>query len=551
MAASENGAYVSIITSCEIGSSPEVMKKLWKHGEYHIDLYAFHEEDIALLKAACPPDTDPTTVVQLAAEMEPAAAAAIVRSWLPAALQPYCLPPQSPIRALATNFPEISDPDPAKRLRAQRAIIHCAGVAAALGAGCVEIVGGPSFIREANGEIRAGTEIYLQRQAHLLESLHVIDQELARLALRVGIALEIEPGPAYLLNSMARVGDLFTRFDEPRKHLAMATSHIGLNVDIGHMFILSDQDEDPMRALTALMPRIMHFHASDHTLSHFCDLEIPSFHSVEDFKLWVDLFVRVATQRQIRNPFFTGTIAIEVEAGHSIDPAIRSARLMRTWQEEALEGRQNNAVSSSFPPRMEPKVAIIVFVDIVSSTKLLMSIEPEELPARLSAFVRQMEQSIVDQGGFFDKFTGDGFMAVFSPADAQEDIETTVWRTLDFVSNIKGRLFSLLTSSGASPETGRSGYEGLRIGMSLGEVYFGAMNDGPRSQITAIGEPVVEAARLMAHCEQDEVLANAALRDQPRTKSFFVYHGRTELKGLSGKRRIYRFTGIQTRRRSP
>jgi len=136
-------------------------------------------------------------------------------------------------------------------------------------------------------------------------------------------------------------------------------------------------------------------------------------------------------------------------------------------------------------------------------------------------------------------------MAIFSANNEQESAQHIVWRTLDFVSQIKGVLFTLLNQMLSENSSTDAGFEGLRVGMSLGEIYFGAMNDGPRSQVTAVGAPVVEAARIMAMCESNQVLANEALYKQPKTKKLFIEHSYTELKGLPGKRRIYAFTGIK------
>jgi|SRR5579871_1841078 len=548
MAVYADGSYVSTITSCEIGNSRDVIAGLWRHSEYYLDLYAFHEEDIELLAAACD-HPNPQTVTELAAALDPVKAAELIRQWLPAAVRSYCQSPLSPVRALATNFPEISDPDAKKRQRTQEAILNCARLADALGARCVEIVGGPSFNREVqpNGDIntRAGTEIRRQRQTNLVNSLKFLEDKLAEEGLRVGIALEIEPGPAYLLNSISQVNQIFAQPVLRRISRVGFNGHIGLNVDIGHMFILADEGEDPMPKLYEMMPLIVHFHASDHTVSHFCDLEIKSFHTEGDFRRWIDFFFQVS-RLTTRHPFFTGTIAIEMEAGHSLDQAVRSARLMRTWVEEAAAVHNQNVHSTLLPPRMQPKLCTIVLVDIVSSTKLFMSIKTSGmLPIILSAFVRQMEQLVNEKGGFFDKFTGDGFMAIFSANNEQESAQHIVWRTLDFVSQIKGVLFTLLNQMLSENSSTDAGFEGLRVGMSLGEIYFGAMNDGPRSQVTAVGAPVVEAARIMAMCESNQVLANEALYKQPKTKKLFIEHSYTELKGLPGKRRIYAFTGIK------
>jgi class 3 adenylate cyclase len=537
MAYTSNRSFVSIITSCAIGNNRDVIDHLHKHNEDFIDLYIFHDEDCDLLAMAVEGDP-PTSPVELAHLINPAKAAEKIRSWLSPHLRLYCQAPLSPVRALATNIPEISDPNETKRLKARDTVLNCAHLAKELGATCVEIVGGPSFIREPGDgmSLRAGSDIVELRMTQLIKSLQELDAALnsPKSPLSVGLALEIEPGPAYLLSDLERVHEVFARLSKRGPH------HIGINVDVGHMLLLRDQGERPMDDLRRLMPLVMHFHASDQAIAHFSDLELTSFHSADDFMSWIFLFLELTNRTDI-NPFFTNTIAVEMEAGHSIHQAIRSARLLRSWLDDAHTQMLTTSTSVPFPLHMEEQFSVVVFTDIVSSTRLFMSLKPDQLPRVLANFVRHMEQLLVEFGGFFDRFTGDGFMATFSSQSAEVTPEEVVDRSLRFVNRCRAEVRDYLEQCLSGRDDSDAAFAGLRIGISCGPVYFGAMNVGPRAQITSVGATVVEAARIVDLCQPDEILASEGVREKASHTGDFLNPKEYVLKGLPGKHRVYQY----------
>jgi class 3 adenylate cyclase len=531
--------YISVITSCSIRNSQEVIARLCERGEGCLDLYVFQDDDPELLQGACEGPA-PQTVTELVRRMDPVRAAAIVRQWLPDDVRIHCQVPYSPFRALATNFADISSPDEARRRSIRDVLFKCAQLAAALGATCVEIVGGPSFRSKPSGEdieIYAGTDIVQERLDQLKKTLRELDDSLDKANLPVGIALELEPGPAYLLNSIKRIQDVV--LGNGNKYL----KHIGINVDIGHLLLLSEQperqspDNVPLSVLRSpdMMKRIMHFHISDHSLSHFCDLELASFHPPDKFIPWIELYLDTASS-PICNPFFTNTIAIEMEASQSIDQALRSMQTLRTWLTPARLKSKNFAVSSGLTsPRQEQLFCVILFVDIVSSTNLLLSLQPDEMNSVMSSFVQSMERLVTDHGGFFDKFTGDGFMALFGPHRSTEDQAALVKDCLRCTHQVRDGFSQVLQDMNLSNRV--RDYRGSRIGIACGKVHFGMMNNSLRAQVTAVGKPVVEAARILGVCGGNQTLVSDQIRQLVSHDRTFLFrdHGQVELKGLDNE----------------
>jgi class 3 adenylate cyclase/sugar phosphate isomerase/epimerase len=548
---------VSVLTSCAIDETRNVTDSLYAHGEHSYDLYIFQERDRALLAPAsslsvedC--ESDNVSLAEFMCSLDVHKAADIIMTWLHPSLRNYCQPPFSPIRALATNFPDISDADPIRRETAREAVLQAARLAAELGASCVEIVGGYSFdLRErsepgADGQTKPlhirhdraiGRVLTERRMDHLIESLKELNRSLDYEGIEVGLALECEPGAAYLLNDLHRVTGLLD--DLPLKEYP----HIGLNVDIGHMFILANESGaaigplvDPHSRLSEELyaNRIMHFHASDHTRSHFCDLEIPSVHTREDFTRWIKLFLDAVSGQP--SQYFTSTIAVEMEAARSIDNTVRSARTIREWTDELARIRNLLARPYKALSRMQNKSCCVVFCDIISSTELLMALSPTRVPEVLSEFIRQVETKVVSHRGFFDKFTGDGFMAIFEQ-DENEAASDVVQRSLLFANEVRPVGFSVFAG-----EHDEVAFGGLRVGVSYAPIYFGLMNDGPRAQITAVGEGVVLASRIMNECEPNEILVSEGVYGNALNKAVIHFHKTCDLKGL-GQRNIFKFTG--------
>lgn len=554
-----SGPHVSIITSCITGpttSTKQVLDRLSQRGEEWFDLYVFQEKDSDLLREACQPlhekdlskgkegETEPEQkpleppINDVIRQMNPSKAAKVIRTWLPPEWQARCGTASSPIRGLATNIPDLSDPDQVRRQAAVDMVFNCALLARELGATCVEIVGGPAFNRGAgaNEPVHGGSEVVRQRLDCLRESLRQLDNALVAGEIPVGLALEIEPGIAYLLNDLKRVEDLFN---------SLGTAlHIGLNVDVGHLLLLDNDGKQRHETLHTpkWIRRIQHFHISDHSIGHFCDLELNTFHNGSEYSPWIKLFVEVLL-RSDRNQFFTETMSVELEACPTSDQAIRSARILRAWIGDAV---RNHSKTHDTPARhrMAPQKAVVMFVDIVSSTQLVSSLPLDRMAEFLCAFVHRMERRVSHYRGFFDKFTGDGIMAVF-PISATCPINEVVQNCIDCASHVRLDFRDLFRSYLAnSPAQSSREFEGMRIGIACGEVYFGSMNSGLRAQVTAVGETVIRASRVMGVAEGDQILVDEEIATQAMKFLHYELLGERALTGLPGMIRVFELKGV-------
>lgn len=127
----------------------------------------------------------------------------------------------------------------------------------------------------------------------------------------------------------------------------------------------------------------------------------------------------------------------------------------------------------------ERKLATVLFADLVGSTALAGSQDPERTRARLDRFYDAMAEEIERAGGTIEKFAGDAVMAAFGAPSALEDHAE---RALHAALAMQRRLADLF-----------EGQLELRIGVNTGDVVVGHARAGSSF---ASGDAVNVSARL-------------------------------------------------------
>src|ERR687888_1657909 len=136
----------------------------------------------------------------------------------------------------------------------------------------------------------------------------------------------------------------------------------------------------------------------------------------------------------------------------------------------------------------ERKLVTVLFADLVGSTALGGSEDPERTRALLERFYEAMAEEIECAGGMVEKFAGDAVMAVFgAPAALEDHAERALHAALALLHRTR-ELDARLE---------------LRIGVNTGEVVVGRPREGS-SFVT--GDPVNVAARLEQGAEPGEIL---------------------------------------------
>ncbi|MFL5960890.1 MAG: AAA family ATPase [Gaiellaceae bacterium] len=139
---------------------------------------------------------------------------------------------------------------------------------------------------------------------------------------------------------------------------------------------------------------------------------------------------------------------------------------------------------------MERKVATVLFADLVDSTGLVSSADPEVVRGRVNRYFEVVSERLEAHGGTVEKFAGDAVMAAFGvPLAHEDDAERAVRAALEIVPRVEELELS------------------VRIGVESGEV---VIEDGESTFAT--GEAVNLAARLQQAAQPGEILIGPAAR---------------------------------------
>lgn len=178
----------------------------------------------------------------------------------------------------------------------------------------------------------------------------------------------------------------------------------------------------------------------------------------------------------------------------------------------------------------ESRRASMVFVDLIGSTAMAEVLPPGEVVATLNAFFQAVVETVKAEGGWVNKFEGDGALCVFGVPGLQPDHEQ---RALRAARALRAKL----------AEVARS-HPGLDagIGVSAGTVVAGNVGTEERFEYTVIGRPVNEAARLTELAKQrpGRLLASAAAVEAGGPERLrWVDRGRVGLRGQNEPTVIY------------
>ena len=170
----------------------------------------------------------------------------------------------------------------------------------------------------------------------------------------------------------------------------------------------------------------------------------------------------------------------------------------------------------------ESRRASIIFVDLIGSTAMAEVLPPGEVVATLNAFFQAVVDTVQAEGGWVNKFEGDGALCVFGVPGFQPDHEA---RALRAARKLQSRL-SAVAEEHPGLDAG--------IGVSAGTVVAGNVGTEERYEFTVIGRAVNEAARLtdLAKQRPSRILASAAaVRAAGEERAHWSDRGRVGLRG--------------------
>lgn len=140
--------------------------------------------------------------------------------------------------------------------------------------------------------------------------------------------------------------------------------------------------------------------------------------------------------------------------------------------------------------RGERREVGVVFVDVIGSTQLVQSRAPEEVVSILNQLFATIVKVVTDEGGWVNKFEGDGALCVFGAPASTDDYAQ---RALRAARTLRRELLAL---SMVEPALDAA------IGVSAGTAVAGNVGAEQRYEYTVMGSPVNEASRLTTEAKQ-------------------------------------------------
>jgi class 3 adenylate cyclase/tetratricopeptide (TPR) repeat protein len=175
-------------------------------------------------------------------------------------------------------------------------------------------------------------------------------------------------------------------------------------------------------------------------------------------------------------------------------------------------------LAAAEPAREQRKVVTVLFCDLVGSTALGESTDPEALRARMRRYFEDLRAILERHGGSVEKFAGDAVMAVFGIPVSHED----------------DALRAVRAASEMREAIAEHGLE-ARIGVNTGEVVVGG-----EGETLVTGDAVNIAARLEQAAPAGEILIGAETRLLVRDAVRFEAVDPLALKGKSQPVQAYR-----------
>ncbi len=183
----------------------------------------------------------------------------------------------------------------------------------------------------------------------------------------------------------------------------------------------------------------------------------------------------------------------------------------------------------------EERTATVLFSDIRSFTALTTGRHSAEVLSWLNRYLSAMSRVIKVNGGFLNKFIGDGIMVVFGvplSRGVEEDACRAVQTALDMLESV--------SELNARSEPGQPQIK-IGVGIHTGALTVGNVGSSDRLEYSVIGETVNLASRLESLTKefQTPIVMSAQTRDAVQNRFTTILLGEAEIRGFQGKMELF------------
>jgi CheY-like chemotaxis protein/class 3 adenylate cyclase len=167
--------------------------------------------------------------------------------------------------------------------------------------------------------------------------------------------------------------------------------------------------------------------------------------------------------------------------------------------------------------------SIVVVGDIRRSQDLMTyALDEQDFTRRIVEFISATRSMLDRRGGFFDKFTGDGFVGYFNESICEAAGENYIDTFVEFIREYTGFCAGHFREWVRFVRKVPGQPVGLAVGADLGRVSFQSLN----YHVVAVSESIVWASRMASAAKAEETLVNNLLYQTLRQRSGLVFEGR-------------------------
>jgi class 3 adenylate cyclase len=182
----------------------------------------------------------------------------------------------------------------------------------------------------------------------------------------------------------------------------------------------------------------------------------------------------------------------------------------------------------------ERRQLTVMFCDLVGSTALSTSLDPEDLREVITAFQNRCREAIQPYQGFIARYMGDGMLVYFGyPQAHEEDAERAARAGLEIVRSMAALNSDVGDAYGLELA--------VRVGVTTGPVVVGdIIGEGAAEEAAVVGETPNLAARLQGVAQPNQLVIGPVTRRLVGELFELEDRGVHELKGISEPVRVWR-----------
>ena len=219
------------------------------------------------------------------------------------------------------------------------------------------------------------------------------------------------------------------------------------------------------------------------------------------------------------------------ELGFNLGDRRRFRAALRAGQPQLAEAAPSGGRTAPARPEAERRQLTVMFCDLVGSTALSESMDPEQYRELLTAYQSAAHRALTGHGGYIARYMGDGLLVYFGyPQANEDDAERAVRGGLAVVTAVTD-LYA------ARPLE-------VRIGIATGLVVAGdIVGEGASEERAVLGDTPNLAARLQGEAGPNEVVISQVTQRLVQGRFTLMALPSRALKGLSTPVTAYRATG--------